>query len=131
MQGSSGPSPSGTTYGVAFSQAEPKPRAAAYLVAVGGAFVFLEALLTGVILTLLIGFFLFVVAALIHGEPHHHLANGILAVFLAFLSIVFGFGGFYFGAVLSAVGGVMAIVWSPPKAVLPSNSGSKRARLRA
>jgi hypothetical protein len=100
--------------------AEPKPRAAAYLVAAGGLFVFLEGLLTGNIAMLLIGFFLFVAAALVHGEPRHHVADGMLALLLVFLSLVFGFGGFYIGALLAAVGGILSIVWSPPKPVLQS-----------
>lgn len=112
---SSSPSPGGSIYSVNYSQAEPKPRAAAYLVAIGGALVFIEGLVSTGLVVLLAGFFLFVVAALIHGEPHHHVANGILALLLVFLSLVFGFGGFYLGALLAAVGGILAIVWSPPK----------------
>jgi hypothetical protein len=109
---------------------EPRPRAAAYLTGAGGLFVFLEGLLTGNIVMLLIGFFLFVAAALIHGEPHHHLANGILTLLLVFLSLVFGFGGFYIGAILAAAGGVMAIVWSPPKSLVPSRVSPQSAPFR-
>jgi len=94
---------------------EPKPRGAAYLVVAGGLFVFLEGLLTGNIVMLLIGFFLFAAAALIHGEPHHHVADGMLALLLVFLSLVFGFGGFYIGALLAGAGGIWSIVWSSPK----------------
>jgi len=108
---------------------EPRPRAAAYLVGAGGLFVFLEGLLTGNIAMLLIGFFLFVAAALIHGEPHHHVANGMLALLLVFLSLVFGFGGLYIGALLAAVGGVLAILWSPPKLVGPSRVAPQQGPL--
>lgn len=107
--------------------AEARPRWAAYLVGAGGLFVFLEGLLTGDILELLIGFFLFVAAVLIRGEPHHHLANGILALLLVFLSLVFGFGGFYIGALLAAVGGIWAIVWSPPKPAVQSRLAPQSA----
>lgn len=99
---------------------EPRPRAAAYLVGAGGIFIILEGLLSGNVLMLIVGFFLLVVAALVHGEPHHHLANGMLSLLLAFLSLVFGLGGFYVGALLAAAGGVMAIVWSPPRPAVQS-----------
>ena len=122
-RGSSASIPGGYTPGGAPAAAEARPRAAAYLVAAGGLFVFLEGLLTGNIVVLLAGFFLFVVAVLIHGEPHHHVANGMLALLLVFLSLVFGFGGFYIGAILAAAGGVMAIVWSPPKPVVQTRLG--------
>lgn len=128
---SSTPGPGSSIYSATTSQVEPKPRAAAYLVAIGGAFVFVEGLLTGAMVVLLAGFFLFVVAALIHGEPHHHLANGVLALFLVFLSLVFGLGGFYIGALLAAVGGIMAIVWSPPKPIVPSVVAPQSSQSRA
>lgn len=112
---SSSPTPRVSIYSASVSHVEPRPRAAAYLVGIGGAFVFVEGLVTGAILVLLVGFFLFVAALLIHGEPHHHAANGILALLLAFLSLLFGLGGFYIGAFLAAVGGILAIIWSPPK----------------
>lgn len=112
--------PGGYLSGGSPAAVEPRPRAAAYLVVAGGLFVFLEGLLTGNLVMLLVAFFLFVAAVLIHGEPHHHLANGMLALLLVFLSVVFGFGGFYIGALLAAVGGILAIVWSPPKLVAPS-----------
>jgi len=123
IRGTSAPLPAGYTSGGAPAAAEARPRAAAYLVAAGGLFVFLEGLLTGNIVVLLAGFFLFVVAVLIHGEPHHHVANGMLALLLVFLSLVFGYGGFYFGALLAAAGGILAIVWSPPKPVIQSRLG--------
>lgn len=107
---------------------EPRPRAAAYLVGAGGLFVFLEGLLTLGVVLLLVGFFLFVVAFLIHGEPHHHVANGILALLLAFLSLVFGFGGFYIGALLTGVGGILAIAWSPPKPIIQSRAAQQRPK---
>jgi predicted membrane protein len=113
----------GSTSGIPPASAEARPRVAAYLVVAGGLFVFLEGLLTGNIVVLLAGFFLFVVAFLIHGEPHHHTANGMLALLLVFLSLVFGLGGFYIGAILAAAGGVMAIVWSPPRPVVQSKLG--------
>lgn len=99
---------------------EPRPKAAAYLVGAGGIFVLLEGLLSSTILMLIVGFFLLVVAALVHGEPHHHMANGMLSLLLAFLSLVFGFGGFYIGALLAAAGGILAIIWSPPKPAVQS-----------
>ena len=118
--GSASPASRVYTPGSSPALAESKPRAAAYLVAAGGMFVFFEGLLTGNIVVLLAGFFLFVAAFLIHGEPHHHVANGMVALLLVFLSLVFGFGGFYIGAILAGAGGVIAIVWSPPRPVVQS-----------
>ncbi len=64
---------------------------------------------------LIVGLFLFAVGVLIYAEPHHHLANGILSILLAVFSLLFGFGGFYIGALLAAIGGILAVVWSPPR----------------
>lgn len=106
---------------------EARPRRAAYLVGAGGVAVLLEGLLTGNILMLLVGFFLLVAAVLVHGEPHHHVANGMLSLLLVFLSLVFGLGGFYIGAILAAAGGILAIVWSPPKPVVQSKVAPQSA----
>ena len=109
------PSPSRSIYSVSVSRIEPRPRAALYLVAAGSILVLAEAIFLIEIALLVVGLFLFVAAILIFAEPHHHLGNGILALLLAVLSLVFGYGGFYVGAILAAAGGVAAIVWSPPR----------------
>ena len=107
--------PTRSIYDVSVRRTEPRPRTAAYLVIAGSFFVLLEALLFLELLQLIVGLFLFIVGLLIFAEPHHHLPNGALAVALSVLSLLFGFGGFYFGAILAAIGGILAIIWSPPK----------------
>jgi len=102
-------------YSVSPIKTEPRPRAASYLVIAGSVLVLVEALLFLEIALLVVGLFLFIVGLLIFAEPHHHLANGILGVLLAVLSLLFGSGGFYLGAVLAGVGGVLSILWAPPK----------------
>ena len=109
------PGPRGSIYSVSPPKTEPRPRAASYLVIAGSLLVLVEALLLVEIGLLIVGLFLFIVGLLIFAEPHHHLANGILGILLALLSLLFGFGGFYLGAVLAGVGGALSIVWSPPK----------------
>lgn len=107
--------PSRSIYSVSPLKTEPRPRTASYLVIAGSVLVLVEGLLFVEIGLLIVGLFLFIVGLLIFAEPHHHLANGILGVLLAVLSLLFGFGGFYLGALLAGVGGVLSIVWSPPK----------------
>lgn len=113
MTGTRGPSTS--IYSVRVSRVEPRPRVASYLAIAGSLFVLVEAALLGELLLLFVGLFLFAVGVLIYAEPHHHLANGILSILLAVLSLLFGFGGFYLGALLAAIGGILAVVWSPPR----------------
>lgn len=109
------PRPSGSTYGAVALRIEPRPRTAAYLVGIGSVLVLAEGIVLGEIVELVIGLFLFAGALLIYAEPHHHVADGILSLVLAALTLLFGFGGFYVGALLAAIGAVASIVWSPPK----------------
>ncbi len=99
--------------------AEQKPLAAAVLIATGGFFVVLEGLLLGELIVVFTGLFLFVMALLVRHEPHHHLANGIMTLVVVFMSLFFGYGGFYVGALLAAVGGILAIVWAPRPITAP------------
>lgn len=119
--------------------AEPRPFGPAVLVAVGGLLVILEGLITlifgailsssgqgllgsaGVlqgILVSIVGVLLFGTAYLIFGEPHHHVANGVLALLFVFLSLFFGFGGFYLGALFAGIGAIWAILWHPPLRII-------------
>lgn len=88
---------------------------ASYLAIAGSVFLLIEGALLGELLVLVAGLFLFVVGLLVYAEPHHHLANGILAILLAVLGLLFGLGGFYVGSILGIIGGVAAVVWSPPR----------------
>jgi hypothetical protein len=115
---------------------EPRPRAAAILIAIGAWFVLIEGLLLVVLgafvassnfggvggtlvtagaIDAFVGVLMFGVALLVYAEPHHHVANGLLALVLVGLSFLFGFGGFILGAVLATVGAILAIAWSPPR----------------
>ncbi len=114
---------------------EPRPVAAAALVGIGAFFVVIEAfvfLIVGAflsssdfavyggafvttgILDAIVGVLLFAVAILIHSEPHHHVANGLFAVILVFVSFLVGYGGFFIGGILALIGGILAIAWRPP-----------------
>ncbi len=114
---------------------EPRPRLASTLVGVGAVFVLIEAfvfliagvflsssqfagiagaLITGGIGDAIVGVLLFGVSLLINAEPHHHVANGLLALVLAVLSLFVGFGGFFIGFLLATIGAFAAIFWTAP-----------------
>jgi hypothetical protein len=116
---------------------EPRPRAASALIAIGAWFVLIEGLLLVLLgafvsssdygglggtlvvagaIDAFVGVLMFGVALLVYAEPHHHLANGLLALVLVALSFLFGFGGFIIGAILATIGAILAIAWSPPSA---------------
>lgn len=126
-KGSSGvTTPAGQTYrGSSPPLAEEKPLAAAVLVAMGGFFVVLEALLvventpSDTWYVAFTGLFLFVMALLVRHEPHHHVANGAMVLVVVFMSLFFGYGGFYVGALLAAAGGILAIAWAPRPITAP------------
>jgi Family of unknown function (DUF6114) len=113
---------------------EPRPQGAAFLIGIGAMFVVLEGLfflfvgtfavgptygvLGGALISAgfadaIVGALLFGVALLTSAEPHHHVANGLLAIVLVVLSLLFGFGGFFIGAFLALVGALWAIFWTP------------------
>lgn len=74
----------------------------------------------GVVISLL-GLILFALGLLIHGEPHHHVANGLAVILLVILSLIFGFGGFLIGAFLAFIGGAWSISWVPSALKGPSS----------
>ena len=112
--------PAGQTYrGSSPPLAEEKPLAAAVLIAMGGFFVVVEGLLLGELIVVFTGLFMFVMALLVRHEPHHHLANGIMTLVVVFMSLFFGYGGFYVGALLAAAGGILAIAWAPRPMTAP------------
>lgn len=115
---------------------------AAVLVGVGGAFVLLEGLVdyaagtffagtpfgaawadligNGALISI-VALVILLNALLINAEPHHHVANGALALLLAAVSFVIGFGGFFLGGILVGVGGAAAMAWSPPRRTGPTS----------
>jgi hypothetical protein len=124
-----------------------RPVAAAVLVALGALLVLFEGIvrlllgsvfaaiglgplglgifLSGVVVAIL-GIVLFATGLLVHAEPHHHVANGLLALVLVGLSLLFGSGGFFLGALLASMGGVWALFWTPTLAPMPrANPGPR------
>lgn len=99
------------------------PPWASGLVVAGGLLVVIEGLLWGEIPLAFIGLFLFVMAFFLRTDPDHHLAHGAMTLVVVFLSLFFGHGGFYAGAILAAAGGTLAIIWKPPAA----DSGTESA----
>ena len=64
-----------------------------------------------------VGFLL--LAALIVSMPQHRVFYGVIALALSLYSIVgVNLGGFLIGMLLSAVGGVLAVSWAPPEALV-------------
>jgi len=60
------------------------------------------------ILTLLDGF-------LMVALPSAHSLWGIVAIVCALVSIPFAFGGFVLGFLFALIGGILAILWHPPR----------------
>ena len=76
--------------------------------------IILEGVLWTEIVVVLIGLFLFFLAYMVRSDPYHHVAHGSIVLVVVFMSLFYGHGGFYAGAVLGAAGGTMAIAWKPP-----------------
>jgi hypothetical protein len=122
VAGSSGPA-----YTVGVVRVEPRPRAAAWLVGIGSVLMVIEGFVYGELGMLVLALVLYIFALLIWAEPHHHLGNGILVILLDVLSLVLGFGGFYVGAILVLVGGILAVLWSPPRVTIISVTSRPRS----
>jgi hypothetical protein len=71
------------------------------------------------VIALLFGLIILVGAIQMHSHPQSAKTWGIIVLILALISFVGG-GGFYLGAILAIVGGILAIVWHPP---MPAPSG--------
>jgi hypothetical protein len=115
---------------VIMSDSESYPGAAYILSLVGGLFVLLAGVLVGLIgaaLTFMVGglgaiaglfgvvwgVIIIVAAFSLRANPSQHVTWGVIIIVFSLLSWVGSFGGFFIGFLLSLIGGIMAIVWSP------------------
>jgi len=90
-----------------------RPPGVTALVVGGGFLVVLEGLVWSEFILVFVGFFLFLMAYIVRSDPDHHVAHGAMVLVVVFMSLFFGHGGFYAGALLAAAGGTLAIAWRP------------------
>jgi hypothetical protein len=108
------------------------PNTAYVLSLIGGIFVILAGLVVavaGAAITFMIGglgglFGLFGIvwgaiiiysATQLRANPSQHVTWGIMILVFSFVSWIGAFGGFFFGFILALIGGILALVWSPPR----------------
>jgi hypothetical protein len=60
---------------------------------------------------IIVGIIVIYGAMRLNTNPNEHLTWGAVILILSILSLVFAGGGFYIGAVLGIIGGVLAIIW--------------------
>ncbi len=65
------------------------------------------------IVALLFGVIILYFALRLKSNPQNARTYGVLILVLALISFLGG-GGFYIGAILALIGGILAIVWTPP-----------------
>lgn len=65
------------------------------------------------VIALLFGVIILYFALRLKSNPQQARTYGVLILVLSLISFVGG-GGFYIGAILALVGGILAIVWTPP-----------------
>ena len=65
------------------------------------------------VVAILLGLIVLFFASQLKSHPQSAKTSGIVILILALLSFIGG-GGFFIGAILAFVGGILAIVWSPP-----------------
>lgn len=65
------------------------------------------------VVALVLGLIVLIFALRLKSNPASAKTSGILIVVLAVISFVGG-GGFYIGAILALIGGILAIIWHPP-----------------
>jgi hypothetical protein len=117
---------------------ETYPRTAYLLALIGGILILILSIISAIILAVIatafaaVGFGLgvgiavaFAVVALLFGlivlyfamklksNPQNAKTYGILILVFALISFIGG-GGFYIGAILALIGGILAIIWNPP-----------------
>ena len=108
-----------------------KPSAAFVLSLIGGIFILLAGIVVAVIGAALTSFFfgiggLFGILGVVWGagivycavrlnsSPEQHTTYGVLIILFSVFSWVGAFGGFVLGFLLALLGGILALVWSPP-----------------
>ncbi len=116
------------------SQLEYYPNVAYILSLVGGIIILLVGLLVaavGAAFTFMIGGFgglfglLGIIWAVIiiysamqlKSNPSQHVTWGVIIIVFSFISWIGAFGGFFLGFILALVGGILALIWSPPRPV--------------
>jgi hypothetical protein len=113
------------------SQQESYPNVAFVLSLIAGIFVLLGGLVVGAIGAIL-SFFAYGIGAVIgifgiiwgiiiivgainlRAYPRQHLTWGIIILVFSIFSWFGGLGGFFIGFLLGLIGGILAIIWSPP-----------------
>ena len=116
------------------SQSESYPSTAYLLSLIGGIFIILVGLVVaavGAAITFMIaglgglyglvgvisGAIIIYGAVQLKAHPYQHGTWGIVILVFSLVSWVGAFGGFFLGFILAFIGGILALVWSPPHAV--------------
>ena len=116
--------------------ASEKPTAAFLLSLIGGIFVLLGGLIVaaiGATLTFFLGgiggiiglvgalwgILIIVFAVMLNSNPNNHTTYGVLILVFSLLSWFGSIGGLFLGFILGLIGGILAIVWSPPAQTPP------------
>lgn len=68
------------------------------------------------VVALLFGVIVLVLAIRLKTNPGSAKMSGILIIVFSVISFVGG-GGFYIGAILALIGGILAVIWKPPQPV--------------
>ncbi|WP_405824349.1 DUF6114 domain-containing protein [Streptomyces sp. NBC_01390] len=73
--------------------------------------------------SLVIGLTLIVLAGLLWSQPVIRFFAGCVAIFLGVLSLpISNFGGFFFGTLFAATGGLLALAWGPVDEDIPAGT---------
>jgi|HubBroStandDraft_1064217.scaffolds.fasta_scaffold176735_2 amino acid transporter len=79
----------------------------------GGVAIFLVAL---AVIALIFGIIVLILALRLKSNPQGAKMTGILIIVFSLISFIGG-GGFYIGAILALVGGILALIWNPGTAM--------------
>jgi len=71
------------------------------------------------VVAIVLGIIVLVLALRLKSKPESAKMTGILILVFSVISFAGG-GGFYIGAILALVGGILAIIWHPPAAAQPA-----------
>ncbi len=71
------------------------------------------------VLALVFGLIIILFASRLKSNPAGAKTTGAIILVLALISFIGG-GGFYIGAILALIGGILALVWHPPANVQPA-----------